>query len=426
MYSELHSTDAPHGSADGPLQSSPSEIAYQNTCAFRNVERKYKFTRTPVCSPSGKQLKKLRVADVNSVDLSDVIDPRNMAHNKPEYAALLRELPLTQTLGEKALKGFAFDGVPGLYIFPSSVDEATQKALCRAAVLDYGNAAQYPNTLSTHAQHPVSTTCYQPPMRWATIGFNYHWTTKTYDKKDFAPFPKAIQKIFTRLAQAVFEAEKLDVHLSPSQKIGLPNIYEPQSGIVNYFPCGSSMMSHQDSSEEALTQPLISVSLGCSCIFLMGTTSLDDPPFAFLLRSGDLAAFAGPSRLCYHSTTRIFDDCPAYLTIPTEEITLAERSAYDNFLFYWHVAKEASKSEDQEKDDSKGKRNKTAAFSAKEKAQRTKMLQSKRVDPAEMTKEERERYWRLVLKYMRVNINARQVYAEPCPELFEAEVNSPW
>uniref|UniRef100_A0A0A9ZI75 Alpha-ketoglutarate-dependent dioxygenase alkB n=1 Tax=Lygus hesperus TaxID=30085 RepID=A0A0A9ZI75_LYGHE len=94
-----------------------------------------------------------------------------------------------------------------------------------------------------------------------------------------------------------------------------PSSYEPQTCIVNYYPVGSMMMCHQDISEEVLDQPLVSVSLGCSAIFLMGSTSRDDAPFAFLLKSGDVAAFSGPSRAAFHSVPRVLDDCPDYLTV---------------------------------------------------------------------------------------------------------------
>lgn len=100
-----------------------------------------------------------------------------------------------------------------------------------------------------------------------------------------------------------------------------PETYEPQTCIVNYYPVGSMMMCHQDISEEVLDQPLVSVSLGCSSIFLMGTESRDDSPYAFLLRSGDVAAFSGPARAAFHSVPRILDDCPDYLTIPYSEMT---------------------------------------------------------------------------------------------------------
>eukprot|EP00796_Vickermania_ingenoplastis_P007060 gene7060-5000_t len=350
----------------------PTTGAYQNHTAFRDAERRYK--------KSGP----------NDVDLTDVIDIRHIDRNTAANAALLRRIPLVDysssadcftSAGGAEPMCYAVSAIPGLYLLPRAVDQQTEVDLCRAAILEYGNSSRFPNLLSTHVKTPVRTSCYRPPMRWATIGFSYQWTSKSYERANYTPFPNAVRTLMQRLSKAVFEADALDERVAGVPRYSQPDIYEPQSGIVNYFPVGSSMMAHQDASEVALTQPLLSLSLGASSIFLMGTASREDPPLAFLLRTGDLAAFAGPSRLSYHSVARILDDCPAYLTLPDEDITPEERRKFSNFCYDHNSGAD--------------------------------------VDLSLMTPEAKERYWRLAMRHMRVNINARQVYPEPCPFLFE-------
>ncbi|CCW71716.1 unnamed protein product [Phytomonas sp. Hart1] len=120
----------------------------------------------------------------------------------------------------------------------------------------------------------------------------------------------------------------------------------------------------------------------------MGTQSRDDAPHAFLLRSGDVVMFAGPARLAYHAVPRIFDDCPDYLTVPEAELTDEERRRYAHHVYYHHPMPDGS---------------------------------FVKVDKDAMTEDERERYWRLCMRHMRININVRQVYPENCDFIYDSD-----
>ncbi|KPI89314.1 hypothetical protein ABL78_1543 [Leptomonas seymouri] len=279
----------------------------------------------------------------------------------------------------EAVTCYTFAGVPGLLLFPGVLSAAEQQRWCRASILNFGDSATHPNILSTHAKTPHATTCYQPPMRWATLGYSYEWTNKVYHRDRFSPFPASLRQRMCELVSLVAQVKQ------DGFRCAYPEVYEPQTAIVNYYPVGSMMMCHQDISEETLEQPLLSLSLGCSAIFLMGTQSREDAPHSFLLRSGDVAAFTGPSRTAFHSTPRILDDCPAYLTVPDAQMTEAEKQCYHQHAYYAHPTADGS-------------------FVP--------------VDKAAMTAEEQERYWRLCMRHMRVNINARQVYNERCAAVF--------
>ncbi|CAM37675.2 conserved hypothetical protein [Leishmania braziliensis MHOM/BR/75/M2904] len=329
-------------------------------------------------------------------DLTDVVRLHELDRNTEENRRLIHRVVLPPRSHHNANTSlsaadkihhdsdvvcYTFAGVPGLLLFPGVLSEAEQQRWCREAVLDYGDSEHHPNILSTHARAPQSTSCYQPPMRWATLGYSYEWTQKVYHRDRYSTFPSALRQRMCDLVSLVAEVRQ------DGFCCAYPDTYEPQTAIVNYYPVGSMMMCHQDVSEETLEQPLMSLSLGCSAVFLMGTQSREDAPHAFLLRSGDVAAFTGPSRAAFHSTPRILDDCPAYLTVPEDELTDAERSRYHHHAYYARSMP-------------------NGGFS--------------RVDKASMTAEEQERYWRLCMRHMRVNINARQVYNVQCPFLFDA------
>lgn len=76
--------------------------------------------------------------------------------------------------------------------------------------------------------------------------------------------------------------------------------FVPEAAIVNYYPLGASMGGHLDDAEHTMEQPIVSLSLGCSAIFLIGGRDRRTRPVPVLLRSGDAVVMSGESRYCYH------------------------------------------------------------------------------------------------------------------------------
>lgn len=85
---------------------------------------------------------------------------------------------------------------------------------------------------------------------------------------------------------------------------------------------GDTLNGHIDDAEPCLHQPLVSLSLGCDAIFLMGGPTKDTPPTALRLRGGDAVVLSGPARRCYHGVPRVL---PA-VGCPQAAATLAEGS----------------------------------------------------------------------------------------------------
>lgn len=351
---------------------------------------------------------------------------RHRAEQTLSDAPNLVSLGHSISLNDKTQRCYTFDGVPGLLFFPAALNDEQQQHWCGQALNRFTQSPPFPNNLTTldptlvteryggphrhtnssasisHSPHTSEAPQKQKQqtkekLRWATLGFKYNWTTKSYDPSQYCLFPSDLSKLirktfFTMLApvatsaigkndaMAVAEATAKAVELAkglqkaccskaasaacsttisaatPSAVANsavqnsvtsnpnhlpaaapitllanqvaashkaltdeeilsalLSPTYEPQTAIVNYFPVGTMMCAHQDLSEPCLHRPLISLSLGASCVFLMGTTSRDDKPHAFLLRSGDIVAFTGPSRVAFHAVPRVLDDCPEHL-----------------------------------------------------------------------------------------------------------------
>jgi DNA oxidative demethylase len=79
----------------------------------------------------------------------------------------------------------------------------------------------------------------------------------------------------------------------------------PEACLVNFYGPEARMGLHQDRDEEDFSAPVVSLSLGDSCLFRVGGTSRRDPTLSFDLNSGDALILSGPARLAFHGVDRI-------------------------------------------------------------------------------------------------------------------------
>ena len=63
---------------------------------------------------------------------------------------------------------------------------------------------------------------------------------------------------------------------------------------------------HQDRDEQDFDAPVVSVSLGDTCRFRVGTTSRQGGTVSFKLQSGDVFVLGGAGRLAFHGVDRIY------------------------------------------------------------------------------------------------------------------------
>ncbi|MFE5537820.1 alpha-ketoglutarate-dependent dioxygenase AlkB family protein [Streptomyces sp. NPDC056492] len=75
--------------------------------------------------------------------------------------------------------------------------------------------------------------------------------------------------------------------------------------LINFYDGDSRMGMHRDA-EEKSGAPVVSLSLGDTCVFRFGNTASRGRPYQDVrLRSGDLFVFGGPSRLAYHGVPKV-------------------------------------------------------------------------------------------------------------------------
>ncbi|WCD84870.1 Alpha-ketoglutarate-dependent dioxygenase AlkB [Streptomyces xanthophaeus] len=75
--------------------------------------------------------------------------------------------------------------------------------------------------------------------------------------------------------------------------------------LVNFYGADSRMGMHRDADEDS-TAPVVSLSLGDTCVFRFGNTLSRGRPYRDVeLRSGDLFVFGESSRLAYHGVPKV-------------------------------------------------------------------------------------------------------------------------
>lgn len=81
--------------------------------------------------------------------------------------------------------------------------------------------------------------------------------------------------------------------------------YTPDTALINFYDGAARMGMHQDK-EERSGAPVVSLSIGDSCVFRFGNTQTRGRPYTDVeLASGDLFVFGGPSRYAYHGVPKV-------------------------------------------------------------------------------------------------------------------------
>ena len=146
-----------------------------------------------------------------------------------------------------------------------------------------------PKDASTHKSMTVGRMLLRK-LRWLLLGGQYDWTAKLYPEQ----VPPAFPVDLSRLLRALF-----------------PNV-EAEAAIINFYTPGDTLSVHRDVSEEC-DRGLISISLGCECLFLIGTED-NNTHTTIRLRSGDAVLMTGGSRFAWHAVPKIVPGtCPESL-----------------------------------------------------------------------------------------------------------------
>jgi alkylated DNA repair protein (DNA oxidative demethylase) len=142
-------------------------------------------------------------------------------------------------------------------------------------------------------------------LGWHWYPYRYARTVDDGDGRAVEPFPTWLGDLSRAAVTAATDVEPGVVPVVHEGASGTGWAYEPDVALVNWYGPGARMGMHADR-DEASPAPVVSLSLGDSCIFRFGTTAGRGRPWTdVLLESGDLFVFGGPSRLAYHGVPKV-------------------------------------------------------------------------------------------------------------------------
>lgn len=81
---------------------------------------------------------------------------------------------------------------------------------------------------------------------------------------------------------------------------------DPEACLVNFYADDAKMGLHQDRDETEFAAPVLSISLGNTCLFRIGGLARSDRTQSLNLESGDVFLLGGEGRLCFHGVDRIY------------------------------------------------------------------------------------------------------------------------
>ncbi|WP_226485059.1 alpha-ketoglutarate-dependent dioxygenase AlkB family protein [Streptomyces parvulus] len=178
---------------------------------------------------------------------------------------------------------------PGAVHLPDWLAPARQRELLRAC----REWARPPAGLRTvHTPGGGTMTARQVCLGWHWHPYAYARTVVDGDGAPVKPFPAWLGELGR---SAVTDALGADAAASAPYDIAL----------INFYDADARMGMHRDADERS-DAPVVSLSLGDTCVFRFGNPRTRTRPYTDVeLRSGDLFVFGGPSRLAYHGVPRV-------------------------------------------------------------------------------------------------------------------------
>ncbi len=163
------------------------------------------------------------------------------------------------------------------------------------------------------------------PLSIRSVCLGWHWYpyaySRTCDDHDGAPVKPLPADMVARAVTAAEVAgyARADVRFDAS--------------IINVYTPASKLGLHQDSAESAGSiaagRPVVTISLGDTCIFRFGNNETRTRPWTDIeLRSGDLFVFGGATRLAYHGVVRTLPGtAPPQLGLEGKRLSITVRDS---------------------------------------------------------------------------------------------------
>lgn len=182
---------------------------------------------------------------------------------------------------------------PGVTYFPQLLDRAAQESLRDEIYAAIHSAKLFQSTMPRWG-NPMSVKMLNlGPLGWVSDKSGYRYqATHPVTGLSWPPIFPSLLKIWNTLTN---------------------NYPEPEACLINYYSTTAKMGLHQDRDEDDFNAPVVSLSLGDTALFRIGTSERTGPTQSIKLQSGDGLIFGGPARLDFHGIDRIYKETSTLL-----------------------------------------------------------------------------------------------------------------
>jgi len=196
-----------------------------------------------------------------------------MTHIVPKDESSLREKPVDT-------------GFEGLSLYPGFMGKEAQASLVAELMAAFGAIPPYRPRMPRTGQPWSILQMNFGPLGWVSWPEGYAYSpVNDVNKAPWPAIPAALLALWDDLA----------AYPAP-----------PECCLVNLYDTSKSRMGlHRDEDEQALDAPVVSLSLGDTCVFRVGGFARGDKSKSFRLASGDVLVLGGPSRLRFHGVDRV-------------------------------------------------------------------------------------------------------------------------
>ncbi|WP_406258766.1 alpha-ketoglutarate-dependent dioxygenase AlkB [Streptomyces chartreusis] len=179
---------------------------------------------------------------------------------------------------------------PGAVHLPEWLDPSAQRELLEAC-RDWARPPAGLRTVRTPGGGTM--TARQVCLGWHWYPYAYARTVVDGDGSPVKPFPDWLGELGRRAVR---------------DTLGERHTATYDIALINFYGADARMGMHRDGDEKSHA-PVVSLSLGDTCVFRFGNTETRTRPYTDVeLRSGDLFVFGGPARLAHHGVPKVYPD----------------------------------------------------------------------------------------------------------------------
>jgi DNA oxidative demethylase len=179
----------------------------------------------------------------------------------------------------------AGDAVSGLRLYPGYLDRSRQSELLAALREVLAAAPLFTPRMPVSGRPFTVRMSNCGPLGWVSDVDGYRYAPAHPETgRQWPPIPAIL--------------------LAAWQELGF-YAHPPEACLINFYGPAAKMGLHQDRDEHDFDAPVVSLSLGDSCLFRIGGRRRGDPTRSFRLHSGDAMILGGGARLAFHGVDRI-------------------------------------------------------------------------------------------------------------------------